>query len=910
MKRSDFRKLTSYSPSEDSSKLVKIGQASQLLQVSIDSLRRWEKKGLLKGVKTPGGTRLYDKEQLLKLSSTLKKAPKITTPAPVKTFTTPVKPVKVVTPVAPIIPTYAAQPSFEVSTPKITLETDRPILRTIQSLAPEVNHSGINNTELNIVKQNILKGSINHLQNFKANIFAGALTAVIITMLIVPGLIAINYTKNTQNASVLSDKYYSNPLLASAEVMRNLTGVFSPTLSHRLFGTYQAGSPPEYLAEKNKQTASQLASGRVSGDLLGVSYPSLGGQVLAESSPSGSFLQLNIDTEINGNLSVDGEGFFTQNVTAPNLLYTLTAGENIEITGDPQNPIISALALATTDTLQLVTERGATTNIASVFSGGLTTSSLNLTGSLNMGQLASDPSSGVNGATYYNTGSNKFRCYISGSWANCDTDTDTVGESGTITGVTAGNGLSGGGTSGSVSLALDVITTSTTTTITSTSGLEVTTEGLSLLRGCSNDQILRWNAGTGSWDCGMGAGSAVVRIEEADGSSFTNSNIDALDFAGGDFDISIDGLSEVNIQLAPTLTTVLGVAGSFDVATSLTAGTGNAFSVSSAGLISAPSATLTPTSAVALTINQYGTAAGETGEVRFMEGGASSTQYIGFKAPDSLTTNAVYTLPNHDATAPSSDYVLTWQTGNVLEWKTVGGVGGVGDITAVGNVISGVAFTGTNGDGNTGNNLYFEGTTVDNNEINIAGADAGFDETITLPALSGSFAIIQPTSNGTATAQLASSATGSLIHLNETGAATPNLLELEVGGTDTFVIGNSGATTITTSAGTDLVNVLTGNLKIGNGSPTQTLNGEDAYIEGTLEIDGILYAGSASEALTVATGKIDADAIALTSATDGLSGTSSGSGLATYSDTLSLLQGCGNGQVLKWTESTLSLIHI
>lgn len=53
--------------------------------------------------------------------------------------------------------------------------------------------------------------------------------------------------------------------------------------------------------------------------------------------------------------------------------------------------------------------------------------------------------------------------------------------------------------------------------------------------------------------------------------------------------------------------------------------------------------------------------------------------------------------------------------------------------------------------------------------------------------------------------------------------------------TDTTAI--TGATTITTAA-TDLFNVVDGNLKVGNGTPDVSLNGEDAYVEGTLEVDG------------------------------------------------------------------------
>lgn len=49
-------------PSDNS--LVKIGQASKVLGVSIDTLRRWEKKGSISPIYTPGGTRLYSLQRL------------------------------------------------------------------------------------------------------------------------------------------------------------------------------------------------------------------------------------------------------------------------------------------------------------------------------------------------------------------------------------------------------------------------------------------------------------------------------------------------------------------------------------------------------------------------------------------------------------------------------------------------------------------------------------------------------------------------------------------------------------------------------------------------------------------------------------------------------------------------------
>ncbi|MEX1997846.1 MAG: hypothetical protein WEA04_04205, partial [Candidatus Andersenbacteria bacterium] len=72
----------------------------------------------------------------------------------------------------------------------------------------------------------------------------------------------------------------------------------------------------------------------------------------------------------------------------------------------------------------------------------------------------------------------------------------------------------------------------------------------------------------------------------------------------------------------------------------------------------------------------------------------------------------------------------------------------------------------------------------------------------------------------------------------------------------------------------------------------------------TTDISGVLQAGSGNENLTLSTGKIDADALTLTAAVDGGTGTSSGSGLIARSDGIGLLQGCADGQILKWVEST------
>ena len=77
--------------------------------------------------------------------------------------------------------------------------------------------------------------------------------------------------------------------------------------------------------------------------------------------------------------------------------------------------------------------------------------------------------------------------------------------------------------------------------------------------------------------------------------------------------------------------------------------------------------------------------------------------------------------------APTDGYYLKWDATNGMTWDTGG------DITAVGNVTSGDAFTPDGG----GNELYFEGATADAYEIKLTAQDPTADYTITLPAATG-----------------------------------------------------------------------------------------------------------------------------------------------------------------------------
>jgi hypothetical protein len=78
------------------------------------------------------------------------------------------------------------------------------------------------------------------------------------------------------------------------------------------------------------------------------------------------------------------------------------------------------------------------------------------------------------------------------------------------------------------------------------------------------------------------------------------------------------------------------------------------------------------------------------------------------------------------------------------------------------------------------------------------------------------------------------------IRLDDDTTHSPALQFIDAGENDWAIVKSNGATgnlTVTSDAGTSDFQIVTGNLKVGGGSEGVTLNGEDAYITGTLEVD-------------------------------------------------------------------------
>ncbi|TSC86757.1 MAG: hypothetical protein G01um101416_611 [Microgenomates group bacterium Gr01-1014_16] len=157
---------------------------------------------------------------------------------------------------------------------------------------------------------------------------------------------------------------------------------------------------------------------------------------------------------------------------------------------------------------------------------------------------------------------------------------------------------------------------------------------------------------------------------------------------------------------------------------------------------------------------------------------SDNSNYTGFQAP-SLSVNLLYTLPS---AAGSADYVLTWQTGDTLQWKDVTGVGGAGDITAVGTMTSGAAFADSTADddslglGASAGRIEFDDQATD--EVNILSANVGIN-----------------TSTPATLFHVTGASTGKALAIfNETG--DQNILTASASGTNVFNLSRTGQVTL------------------------------------------------------------------------------------------------------------------
>lgn len=168
-------------------------------------------------------------------------------------------------------------------------------------------------------------------------------------------------------------------------------------------------------------------------------------------------------------------------------------------------------------------------------------------------------------------------------------------------------------------------------------------------------------------------------------------------------------------------------------------GNGNAYikGFLAIGSTATPNAALdiTSTNAAAIKINPYGTAAGNTGGLRFLELAANGVNYVGFKSPDNITNNKIWVLPATDGS--TGQYLKTDGAGN-LGWASDANtayIAGTG-ISIAGTTITNnapdqlVTLTGDGATSISGSYPNFTVTSTDMNTIYTAGS--GIDVTGTI----------------------------------------------------------------------------------------------------------------------------------------------------------------------------------
>lgn len=126
--------------------------------------------------------------------------------------------------------------------------------------------------------------------------------------------------------------------------------------------------------------------------------------------------------------------------------------------------------------------------------------------------------------------------------------------------------------------------------------------------------------------------------------------------------------------------------------------------INSTGLVMGSSVTIFTKSQDGIQLNPYGTSAGNTGEIRFLELAAGGTNYVGFKASDALAGNVIWTLPTTDSTGTQS---LVSNGSGILSWSSITSSNGTPIVTTLAgglqatasstsfNAIGGITLNGT-----------------------------------------------------------------------------------------------------------------------------------------------------------------------------------------------------------------------
>jgi hypothetical protein len=231
-------------------------------------------------------------------------------------------------------------------------------------------------------------------------------------------------------------------------------------------------------------------------------------------------------------------------------------------------------------------------------------------------------------------------------------------------------------------------------------------------QGAATNPGLRYDSGTSTWqfsnngvlwnDIGSGAGSGTVNAglinqmtwyaaagDTVSGLATANNGVLITSAAGvPSISSTLPAAVQGNITAVGTVTSGVWNGTAIDdahVADNLTISGGTVNNSPIGGVVASTGkfTTLTADNLVtllqaAIAIGPYGVGAGNTGEERFLELAAGGVNYVGFKAPDAIAANRIWTLPNADGAAGQ---LLSTNGSGILGWTTAA----VGDVVGPGS---------------------------------------------------------------------------------------------------------------------------------------------------------------------------------------------------------------------------------